>query len=81
MPFRDALFHCRGTIRTGESLGFLCRYSAEVSQIALVSHKHDDNVGICVISKLLEPASDIVVGLVFADIIDEKSANSSTIIR
>lgn len=65
---------------TGKLLGFLCGHSAQVSQITLVSNQHDDNVCIGMISKLFQPSRDIVVGLVFADVVDEQSTNSASVV-
>ena len=49
-------------------------------QIALVSDEHDDDVGIGVVPQLLQPPCDIFVGLVLADIVDEKSADGAAIV-
>ena len=51
-----------------------------MSQIALVSHQHDHNVRIGMVSQLLQPSRDVLVGLVFADIIDEQSADSTSVV-
>lgn len=51
-----------------------------MSQIALVSHQHDDNVGICMISQLLEPSCNVLVGLVLADVVNEQGADSTSIV-
>lgn len=65
---------------TGELLGVLSRDSPEVSQITLVTHKHDDNVGIRVVSEFLQPPGDVVVGLVLADVVNEQGTNGATIV-
>ena len=65
---------------TGELLGILRRNSPEMSQIALVAHKHDDDVGIRMVSELLQPPGNVVVGLVLADVVDEQSADSTTVV-
>ena len=49
-------------------------------QIALVSDEHDDNVGISVVAQLLEPAGDVLVGLVLANIVNQESANSTAVV-
>lgn len=49
-------------------------------QIALVSDQHNDNIGISMIPKLLEPSCHILVGLVLADIVDEESSHCATVI-
>lgn len=49
-------------------------------QIALVANKHDDDVGIGVVSEFLQPSRDILVGLVLADVIDKKGTNGTTVV-
>lgn len=66
--------------RTGESLCLLCRHRSQVAQIALVSDKHDDDVGISVISQFLQPPGDVLVCLVFADVVDEEGTDSSSVV-
>jgi hypothetical protein len=51
-----------------------------VSQIALISHQHDDDVRICVVPQLLQPPCHILVRLVFADIVDEQSSHRSSVV-
>lgn len=51
-----------------------------MSQIALVSNEHDDDVRIRMISQLLQPPRHILVRLVLADIIDEKGTNGSSVV-
>lgn len=66
--------------RTGKLLGLLGRDRTQVSQIALVTDQHDDDVGIGMVPQLLQPPVDILVGLVLADIIDEEGADSATVV-
>jgi hypothetical protein len=51
-----------------------------MSQIALVTDQHDDDIGICVVSEFLKPSRYVVVGLVFADVVDEQCANSTSVV-
>lgn len=51
-----------------------------MSQIALVADQHDHDIGVRMVPKLFQPPRDIVVGLVFADIVDEQGADGSTIV-
>ena len=51
-----------------------------MSQIALISHQHDDDVRICVIPQLLQPPRHILVCLVLADIVDEQSSHCSSVV-
>lgn len=49
-------------------------------QIALVSHQHDNNIGIGVIPQLLKPSCDVLVCLVLADVIDEQCADGASVV-
>lgn len=49
-------------------------------QIALVSDQHNDDVGVGMVAQLLEPPGDILVGLVLADIVNEKGTDSATVV-
>jgi hypothetical protein len=51
-----------------------------VLKVTLIPHKHDDNVGVSVVAKFFQPSCDIIISLVFADIVDEQSANSAAVI-
>ena len=52
---------------------------ALVADLTMLEFDEHD-IGICVIPKFFEPASDIDVSWVFRDIVYEKSANSSSVI-
>ena len=65
---------------TSKSLGFLCRHGAKVPQIALITNKHNDDVGIRVVSQLLQPSSDILVGVVLGDIVNQESTDSASVV-
>lgn len=49
-------------------------------QIALVADQHDDNVGVGVVTKLLQPPGHILVRLVLADVVNEQGANSAAVV-
>ena len=51
-----------------------------MSQIALVSHQHDNNVCICMISQLLQPPCDVLVCLVLADVVHKESSYSASVV-
>lgn len=51
-----------------------------MSQIALVSDKHNDDVTVGMIPQLLQPPRDVLVCLVLADIVDEESTNGTTVV-
>lgn len=47
--------HGEGPVRLGERPGVLRGDGAEVAQVGLVAHEHDDDVGVRVVAELLEP--------------------------
>jgi len=49
-------------------------------QIALVSHQHDNDVCVGMVAELFQPACDVLVGLVLGDVVDEKCADSATVV-
>ena len=49
-------------------------------EVTLIPHKHDDNIGVGMVTKFFQPSCDIIISLVFADIVDEQGANSAAII-
>lgn len=51
-----------------------------MAQIALVSDQHDDDIGIGVVPQLLQPSRDVLVCLVFANIIDEEGPHGASIV-
>lgn len=66
---------------TRKRLGLFRRHGPQMPQIALVTDQHDDDVGVGVVAQLLEPPRDILVGLVFADVVDEQRADGATVVR
>jgi len=52
-----------------------------VSQIALVSHQHNDNVVVCMIAQLLQPPRHILVCLRLADVVHEEGSDCATVVR
>lgn len=59
----------RTAFLTCELLGFLCWDSPQVSQIALVTNEHDDNIRVRMVPQLFEPPCNIFISLVLADIV------------
>lgn len=66
--------------RTREGLRFVRWYCPEVFQIALVSDKHNDNVGIGMVTELLQPTSNVDIGGVFGDVVDEKGTDCASVV-
>ena len=67
-------------VRTCKRLGLLGRHCSEMSQIALVSDQHDDDVGVGVVSELLQPPSDVLIGLVLGDIVNQKGSDCASVV-
>ena len=70
----------RESMPTGKRLGLICGYCTQVFQIALVAHKHDDDIRISVVPQFLQPPCHVNIGCVLGDIIDQKGANSTTVV-
>lgn len=66
--------------RTGKLLRIIGGDRPQVSQIALVSDQHNHNIGVGVLSQLLQPPRDIFVGLMLADIVHEEGTDSATVV-
>lgn len=49
-------------------------------QIALVSHEHDDYVGVGVIAQFLQPPCNVDVGCVFGDVVDQEGTNCTSVV-
>ena len=49
-------------------------------QIALVSHQHDNDVCVGMITELFQPAGDILVSLVLGDVVDKEGTDSATVV-
>lgn len=69
-----------GRVQTCKGPGLVSGHGPEVAQVALVSHEHDHDVVVGVVSQLLQPALHVLVGEVFGNVIDEQSPNSTTVI-
>ena len=78
---RSAIVTRHGSCKhTRELLCFFCRHSTEMPQIALVAYQHDHDIGICMVAKFFQPSGNIIVGLMFADIIDQKRSHCPPVI-
>lgn len=51
-----------------------------MSQIALVTDKHNNNVGVGMVAQLLQPSGDVLVGLVLADVVNEEGTDGATVV-
>ena len=60
-----------GMMRTGEGLCLLGGHGAEVLEIGFVANEHDDDVGVGMVSKFLQPPRNVDVRSVFRDVVDE----------
>lgn len=65
---------------TCERLGLLGWHSPQMSQIALVSHQHDDDVRIGVVPQLFKPSCDVLVCLMLADVVDKQCSDGTSIV-
>lgn len=51
-----------------------------MSQIALVSNQHDDDVCVGVVAQLFQPSRDVLECLVLADVVNEQRADCATVV-
>ncbi len=65
---------------TGKRLGLIRGYCTQVFQIALIANKHNDDIRVSVVPQFLQPPCHINIGCVLGDIIDQKGANSTTVV-
>lgn len=49
-------------------------------QIALVTNEHDNDVRVGVVSEFLEPSSDVDVGGLLGNVVDQESSNRSSVV-
>lgn len=64
----------------GKLLGLVGGDGTKMTQIALVTDKHDHNVGIGVVAELLEPAANILISSMLGDIVNQQGTDSSTVV-
>ena len=65
---------------TCKGFGLVCGHCAQVSQIALVSDQHDDDIRVSVVAQLLQPPSHVFVCLVLADVVYEQGADGAAVV-
>lgn len=65
---------------TCKHLGFICGHCPQVAKITFVAHQHDDNVAVCVVLQLFQPALGIFVRQVFGNVVHQESADGSTVV-
>ena len=70
-----------GRRRTCKGLGLVRGHRPEVLEIALVTDEHDDDVRVCVVAELLEPARDVRVRLMLRDVVHEQGADRAAVVR
>lgn len=56
---------------TCKSSGFICRDCSQVAQVTLVSHQHDHNIAVSVVSQLLQPSLHVLIGEVLRDVVHQ----------
>ena len=64
----------------GEDLGLFSRHLAEMAQIALVAHQHDDDVGSSVLAELSQPALYVLKCHSIGNVVNQQCSHGSTVI-
>lgn len=67
-------------LHTSKLFSLLSGDRSQVSQIAFVSNQHNDDVRVRMVPQLLQPSRNILVSLVFANIVDQKSTHGASIV-
>lgn len=65
---------------TRKLLRLICRHRPQMLQVTLVSNKHNNNIGVRMISQFLEPSRHVLVGLVLGNIVYQKCADSASVV-
>lgn len=68
------------TFCLGEALRIVGGDSSEVPQVSLVANEHDSDVGVGVVTQLLEPAADVLEGGRLAHVIDQDRAQRTAVV-
>jgi len=76
MAVREA---ARGKL-TGKLFGLLRANRPQVLQIALVAHKHDNNIVISMIPQLRQPPCNVDVCRLLRNVVNKESANCASIV-
>jgi len=79
-PIRATSYISIGRKLTSKRASLLNGYSTEVSQVALIADKHDNNIRIGMIMQFLQPPIDILKGEMLGNIIYNESTNGTTIV-
>ena len=66
--------------RTRKRLCLLCRNGPQMLQIALVPDEHDDDVGVGVVTKFLQPPCYVDIGRMLCDVINEQSTDGASVV-
>lgn len=65
---------------TRKLLRLICRHRPQMLQVTLVSNKHNNNIGVRMISQFLEPSRHVLVGLVLGNVVYQKCADSTSVV-
>ena len=59
--------------------GFIRFDSSQMAQIGFVADQHDNNVGFCMVAKLLQPTLDVLKSSMLRDVINKQRTNCSSV--
>lgn len=74
-------FYKRKPFLLWKCLSIISWHTSQMLEIRLVPNQHDHNVGVGVISQLLQPSFNILIGYMLRDVIHQQSSYSATIVR
>lgn len=68
------------SVLLGKALGLFSMDGTQVAEIGLVTDKHDNDVGVCMLAHLRQPPRYRLVGAVLGDIVQQQGADSTTVV-
>lgn len=67
-------------IDTCKVLSLLCWYSAYISQVTFISHKHDYYMRISMVIQFLQPSLNVLICQVLGDVVNQQCTHCSSVI-
>ena len=72
--------HTPGEWLTCVNLCLIGRDRSEVAKIALVANKHDDDVGVSMVTEFFQPSLHILVCEVLGNVVDQQRPHCSSVV-
>jgi len=73
-------FYETQAVALGKQLRLVRGHGAQVPQVGLVAHQHDDDVLVGVVAQLPQPPLHVLVGQMLGNVIDEQGSHSTAVV-